>query len=248
MDIQHVFSVSPLEPAYDDRAPLAYPPLGEAGWIACDGGLIQVGAAGGTFAFDNERPRHKAWIEPFRIQDRLVTSGEWIGFMEDGGYGRPELWLSDGWAAVQREGWRAPLYWRREAGGWTSFGLHGRHPVDPNAPVRHVSFYEADAYARWAGARLPTETEWETALATGRLRQAADQAWQWTASAYLPYPGYRPPDGALGEYNGKFMSGQMVLRGGSFATPPGHARPTYRNFFPPAARWPFTGVRLADDA
>jgi ergothioneine biosynthesis protein EgtB len=248
MDIQHVFSVNPLEPTYDDRRPLPYPPTGDPTWVEIEGGLVEIGATGDRFAFDNEGPRHRVWLEPFRIQDRLVTAAEWITFIEDGGYRRPELWLSDGWAAVQRDGWRAPLYWRHEAGGWSIFGLHGRHPVDPNAPVRHISHYEADAYARWAGCRLPTEAEWEAAATGGELRQACDEAWQWTADAYAPYPRYRPPEGALGEYNGKFMSGQMVLRGGSCVTPPGHARFTYRNFFPPTARWPFTGVRLADDA
>jgi ergothioneine biosynthesis protein EgtB len=264
MDIKHVLSLNPLQPAY---APAPSPARAgrEAEWIDFDGGLVEIGARGGAFAFDNETPRHKAWLEPYRLKDRLVTAGEWLAFVEDGGYRRPELWLSDGWAAVNRECWEAPLYWRRDADGWSIFTLHGRGPLDPHAPVCHVSFYEADAYARWAGARLPTEAEWEAAAVaapwtapfalhpTGAddapgLRQLAGSVWQWTASAYLAYPRFKPLAGAVGEYNGKFMSGQMVLRGGACVTPPGHARPTYRNFFPPAARWPFTGVRLADDA
>ncbi len=180
-----------------------------------------------------------------------MTAREWSEFIDDGGYERPELWLSDGWAAVQREGWVAPLYWRREgAHEWSAFTLHGRRPLDTDAPVAHVSHYEADAYARWAGARLPTETEWEHAATTSThpIDGLFDDVWQWTASAYLPYPRFQPAEGAVGEYNGKFMSGQMVLRGGASITPEGHTRPTYRNFFPPGSRWMFAGVRLAADA
>ena len=221
------------------------------------------------FAFDNEGPRHKVWLEPFRLASRLVTCGEYLAFIADGGYRRAELWLSDGWATVQQQGWTAPLYWRQD-GGWTVFTLAGRRPLDPAEPVVHVSFYEADAFARWSGKRLPHEAEWEVAAiehevalagnlldrelyhpapaAGAGLVQMIGDAWEWTASPYIAYPGYRPLAGAVGEYNGKFMSGQMVLRGGAAVTPPGHVRVTYRNFFPPAARWAFGGIRLAEDA
>jgi ergothioneine biosynthesis protein EgtB len=214
-------------------------------WRTLPGGLVEIGHEGEAFAFDNEGPRHKVWLEPFAVADRLVTCGEWLGFMTDGGYGDPRWWLSDGWAAVSREGWTAPLYWRETGEGWRIFTLSGLHALDPNEPVCHVSFYEADAYARWAGQRLATEAEWETAARVHPDMTA--RRWQWTASAYLPYPRYRPASDATGEYNGKFMSGQMVLRGACQATPAGHARVTYRNFFPPGARWAFTGVRLARD-
>jgi ergothioneine biosynthesis protein EgtB len=203
------------------------------------------GSAG--FAFDNEQPRHAVLLQPFEIADRLVSCGEYRDFIADGGYRRHEFWLSDGWA----QGWQAPLYWQRaEAGSaddWQVFGLQGLQALDPAAPVLNLSFYEAWAYAAWAGARLPTEFEWEAACGLAGFRQRDDAAWQWTNSAYLPYPGYRPWAGAVGEYNGKFMVGQQVLRGGSLATPPGHSRPSYRNFFPPAARWQFSGLRLARD-
>ncbi|RVT94088.1 ergothioneine biosynthesis protein EgtB [Sphingomonas crocodyli] len=261
MDIKHAFSMNAIAPAYAPPAE-ASAVGGEGGWTRFDGGLIEIGHDGAGFAFDNEGPRHRQWIEPFRLADRLVTNGEWDAFIEDGGYSTPTLWLSDGWATVGAEGWRSPLYWRDER---RIFTLHGEQPIDPAAPVSHISFYEADAFARWAGKRLPTEAEWEVAArsvapeptgasidprpATGTgLRQMAGALWQWTASAYAPYPGFRPADDATGEYNGKFMSGQMVLRGGACITPPGHARSTYRNFFPPAARWAFAGVRLADEA
>ncbi|MFA7586047.1 MAG: ergothioneine biosynthesis protein EgtB [Novosphingobium sp.] len=250
MDIQHAFSVNPLEPAYDDRQgrprlPSPPPPSGPAEWLAIPGGLHEIGHSGDGFAFDNEKPRHRVWLEPFEICQSLVTAGDFVMFIEDGGYRRPELWLSDGWTMVETEGWQAPLYWNRTDGGWSRFSLSGRGDISAAEPLLHVSYYEADAFARWAGRRLPTEAEWETAAATGQLHQAADTCWQWTSSAYSPYPGFTPESGAIGEYNGKFMVNQMTLRGGSRATPEGHARVTYRNFFSPASRWAFCGIRLA---
>jgi ergothioneine biosynthesis protein EgtB len=267
MDIKHVLSRNPLRPAY--AAPVATGRRAAAdphGWRDVPGGIHAVGHAGTGFSYDNERPHHDVLLQPFRIADRLVTAGDWLAFMADGGYERPELWLSEGWATVQQLGWRAPLYWEPDGDGWAEFTLHGLGPVDPDVPVVHVSYLEADAYATWAGARLPTEFEWEVAAhahgvddamadhelhlhpASGGLGQAGTEVWEWTASSYLPYPGFHPPPGAVGEYNGKFMCGQMVLRGGSCVTPPGHARTSYRNFFPPAARWAFSGLRLATDA
>jgi ergothioneine biosynthesis protein EgtB len=268
-DLKHAFACNPLRPAY--REEQAAPPTATqpVEWLAFDGGLAEVGRAGPGFAFDNEGPRHKVWLEPFRLASRLVTCGEYLAFVEDGGYRRPDVWLSEGWAAVQQDGWRAPLYWTEAEEGWRLFTLGGERTLNPAEPVAHLSWYEADAFARWSGARLPTESEWEIA-ATSVGEAAACEAddavrphprpatrpgpsqfygdlWQWTASPYVAYPGYRPASGAVGEYNGKFMSGQMVLRGGACVTPPGHARPTYRNFFPPSARWAFSGVRLARD-
>ncbi|MGO9786313.1 MAG: ergothioneine biosynthesis protein EgtB [Stellaceae bacterium] len=247
MDIKHLFAQNPLKLAYRANQKPKPPYKAQAlDWISFKGGLSEIGHDGKGFAFDNETPRHKVWLEPFRVASRLATNGEYLAFIEDGGYRRAEFWLSDGWAAVQAQGWQAPLYWEK-GNGWSAFTLSGMRKLDPFAPVVHVSHYEADAFARWAGRRLPTEAEWEIAAVAGLLEQAVGEAWQWTSSAYGPYPGFRPASGAIGEYNGKFMSGQMVLRGGSRATPPGHARPTYRNFFPPGARWCFGGIRLAED-
>jgi ergothioneine biosynthesis protein EgtB len=274
MDIKHVLSLNPLRPVYagSPRERSEPDPLG---WVDVPGGLVEIGHEGPGFSFDNELPRHQVWLEPFRLADRLVTNGEWLEFMADGGYRRHDLWLSDGWARVTAEGWRAPFYWDEVDGVWFEHTLHGTWPVDPGLPATHLSFYEADAFATWAGKRLPTEAEWEhavvedgqgdsvagnladtesfhpgaapAAVAGGsRIRQAYGDCWEWTGSAYLPYPGFHPADGAIGEYNGKFMSNQMVLRGGCALTPPGHARASYRNFFPPGARWAMSGVRLAD--
>jgi ergothioneine biosynthesis protein EgtB len=271
MDLLHLFAQSPLQPAYRAAAPPERQAAADARYLAFAGGLVEIGDDGPGVAFDNERPRHKVYLEPYRLADRLVTNAEWLTFIEDGGYRRPDLWLSDGWAVVNEQGWDAPLYWRREENGaWTVMTLSGRRPLDPHAPVGHVSYYEAAAFAAWSGRRLPTEAEWEAAAATldpkegnqldsanpvrpraargGRgLRQMFGDVWEWTASAYLPYPGFRPAEGAVGEYNGKFMSGQFVLKGASCATPRGHSRASYRNFFYPHQRWQFTGLRLAKD-
>jgi ergothioneine biosynthesis protein EgtB len=244
MDIQHALSCNPIAPAYREKSP-GFAAPGELEWSEIPGGLYTIGDNGEGFAFDNEGPCHRVWLEPFRIANRLTTAGEYLRFIEDNGYRRPEFWLSDGWAAVEANGWGAPLYWHQSDSGWTRFALDGRQPLDLSEPVLHLSYYEADAYARWAGHRLPTEAEWETAATRSSLRQLFDQGWQWTASPYVAYPGFAPAAGAVGEYNGKFMVNQMVLRGGSLATPVGHSRPTYRNFFPPAARWMFSALRLA---
>lgn len=249
MDIQHVLSCNPLQPVYrrDFSTPKSVAVPADP-WIMVPGGLYRIGHDGVGFAFDNEAPAHRTWLEPFGIARRLVTNGDYLRFIADRGYRRPDLWLSDGWSTIAAEGWTAPLYWREDEGEWTRFSLAGRRAVDPDEPVLHLSYYEADAYARWAGCRLPSEAEWEVAALQAGLDQCADIAWQWTASPYTAYPGFAPATGAIGEYNGKFMINQMVLRGGSLATPQGHARPTYRNFFPPAARWAFSGLRLARDA
>jgi ergothioneine biosynthesis protein EgtB len=269
MDIKHVLSANPMRPAYVNRPPAAAPgwtPGTAPGWLSHDGGLVETGHGGGGFGFDNEFPRHRVFLQPFQLSSHLVTNTRWLEFMADGGYRRPELWLSEGWATVNAEGWSAPLYWEQDDGVWQQFTLNGLRAVDPAEPVCHVSYFEADAFARWAGGRLPTEAEWEAVAAThpvegnfldpavvhprppaGGHQALFGDVWQWTSSSYSAYPGYRPDPGALGEYNGKFMANQYVLRGGSAVTPVGHARATYRNFFPAASRWMFAGLRVARD-
>jgi ergothioneine biosynthesis protein EgtB len=269
-DILHMFAQNPTYPAYWPEPVLRCAPAQETpahGWIDGPSGIQSIGHSDAGFAFDCEGPRHDILLQRFALADRTVTKGEWMQFMNDGGYSEPRHWLSDGWAWVQREGIAAPLYWQQDADGqWLAFGLDGLRSIDAASPVTHISLYEADAYASWAGARLPTEAEWEVVAAShnsnegnqldapGAVRPLASQAaamfgnvWQWTGSAYRPYPGFRAAEGAVGEYNGKFMSGQFVLRGGSCATPRGHVRPSYRNFFYPHQRWQFTGLRLAQD-
>jgi ergothioneine biosynthesis protein EgtB len=247
-DMLHAFAQNPLAPPVlpDWQEPRGAP--GPTRFVNCDGGLVRIGhdAAGG-FCFDNETPAHLAYLPPFQIASRLVRNGDWLAFIDDGGYRTATLWMSDGWAALQGGGWSAPLYWRETDGVWWQMGLRGLVPLDPDAPVRHISWYEADAYARWADARLPTEAELEAVSEHPEIDELTGHVWQWTASAYAPYPGYRPAAGAVGEYNGKFMINQMVLRGASLATPANHARPSYRNFFHPDKRWQFSGVRLARD-
>lgn len=262
-DVKHLLSCNPLDPAYAPApARSADTPVTQPlRWAKHEGGIVRIGSEPGCYCFDNEGPAHDSLLHPFQAAQRLVTNGEYLEFIGDGGYQRPELWLSEGWQVVRDQGWNAPLYWREDADGWTDFSLYGRRPLETAMPVLHVSYYEADAFARWAGARLPTEQEWEAATAEpepaplcGRpagLHPSAPSlygaAWQWTSSSYAAYPGYRPAEGAIGEYNGKFMCSQYVLRGSSCATPTGHARRTYRNFFPPNARWQLTGIRLAKD-
>jgi ergothioneine biosynthesis protein EgtB len=262
-DLKHAFGLNPLHPQYAPPGESARTDVIPAAWESHPAGVRWVGHDGAGFAFDNEGPRHRVFVAAFEFASRPVTNVEYQRFVEAGGYERPELWLSDGWAARQRAGWTAPLYWHRDGGDWSVFTLRGLRPLDRAEPVCHMSYYEADAYARWAGARLPTEFEWETAvgphpvsgnfLDSERFHPAPAETayygdvWVWTASPYVAYPGYRPAAGALGEYNGKFMCNQMVLRGGSCATPAGHVRATYRNFFPPDARWQFSGIRLAKD-
>ncbi|HWA68291.1 MAG TPA: ergothioneine biosynthesis protein EgtB [Rhizomicrobium sp.] len=248
-DIKHAFFSNPLLPAYRNHAPAAHAAMPQD-YIGAPGGVTLIGHDGAGFAFDNESPRHPVLLRPFRIAARPVSNGEYKAFIADGGYRRAEFWLSDGWARVQDEQWEAPLYWLKDDDGSESvFTLSGVQPLDPHAPVEHVSFFEAAAYAAWAGARLPTEFEWEAAATADACRDRFryGEVWEWTRSSYDPYPGFKAFEGVASEYNGKFMVGQMVLRGGSHATPSGHVRPTYRNFFPPAARWQFSGIRLAED-
>jgi ergothioneine biosynthesis protein EgtB len=269
-DIKHVFSVNPLRPAYHQCRPAPESEVPAINWIEIGEGLYEIGHDGDGFCFDNELPRHRHFLDRFALADRLVTNAEFQAFMADGGYERPELWLSMGWATREQHGWTSPFYWERREGKWQSYTLDGMREVDPAEPVCHVSYFEADAYARWAGARLPTEQEWEVAAGSepvggnfadagryhpaplvrepgARFQQIWGDVWEWTRSQYSPYPGYAAAPGALGEYNGKFMANQFVLRGGSCATPQDHIRVTYRNFFPPEACWQFTGIRLARD-
>jgi ergothioneine biosynthesis protein EgtB len=249
-DILHAFAQNPTGPVYDASWQMPRSGLGPRGFVEVPGGIHSIGHNGDSFCFDNETPAHDVLIPDVRIARHLVSNAEWLEFIDAGGYATPSLWLSDGWTAVQAGGWQAPGYWRRqddaEDGDWRVMTLGGLKAVDPAAPVMHVSYYEAEAFARFAGKHLPSEPEWEVACHAGLLADAYGQAWQWTRSAYLPYPGYRAAEGALGEYNGKFMIGQMVLRGSSLATPDHDARVSYRNFFYPPARWQFTGLRLAE--
>jgi len=248
-DILHAFAQNPIPPAYDPawRFPASTTDANDS-WVDLTEGIHSIGHAGDSFHFDNEKPAHRALVGPVKVARNLVTNGEWLAFMADGGYETATLWLMDGFAAVGNEEWRAPGHWRKVDGQWQVMTLAGLKPVDPDAAVCHVSYYEADAFARWSGRHLPTEMEWEVAARAGQLNDAFGIVWQWTRSAYAAYPGYRAIEGALGEYNGKFMVNQLVLRGSSLATPQGHSRITYRNFFYPHHRWQFTGLRLADYA
>jgi ergothioneine biosynthesis protein EgtB len=244
MDAKHLLSLNPIHPSYSAAAPTLTAQQAPLGWCEFEGGLREIGHAGPGFAFDNEGPRHRVWLEPFAVASRPVTCGDYLAFIDDGGYRRAEFWLSAGWDCVNQRGWHAPLYWQKDGAGWQVFTLHGMKPVDPAEPVCHVSAFEAAAYAKWAGKRLPREEEWEVAASA---MKGAGEVWEWTASPYIAYPGYHEPAGAIGEYNGKFMANQMVLRGGCAFTPPDHVRLTYRNFFPSDARWMFGGLRLAKD-
>lgn len=268
-DIKHAFWSQPLRPSFIEVKSAPHPSAQPLRWTTLDGGEIEIGHAGPGFGFDNELPRHATLLRPYRLANRLTTNREYVEFMQDGGYKRPELWLSDGWDTVLQQGWEAPLYWERDGDAWQLFTASGTHLVALDEPVCHVSYYEADAFARWAGARLPLESEWEHAASslpiegnfadsrnfapqvaqqTNGLSQLFGDLWEWSSSPYVGYPGFRPAPGAVGEYNGKFMCNQFVLRGGSCATPQSHIRASYRNFFPPHVRWQFTGIRLAADA
>ncbi|MGB7367315.1 MAG: ergothioneine biosynthesis protein EgtB [Methylovirgula sp.] len=271
-DILHLFAQNPLLPAYKDPGPIAVDPNADQtlGYKSVQGGVVEIGHNGEGFAFDCEGPRHSVFLEPFRLADRLISNQEWIEFIRDGGYDNPLLWLSEGWARARSENWTMPLYWDKRDDEYWAMTLRGAQPIDPAAPVCHVGYFEADAFATWARRRLPTEAEWEHAAgdvsqtgnflesgrlrpkpavkATGEVRQMFGDVWEWTRSAFSPYPRFRAAEGAIGEYNGKFMCGQFVLRGGSCVTAADHVRPTYRNFFPPDARWQFSGLRLAEDA
>ncbi len=267
-DVKHLLSLNPLKPAYRENDDADFPAISGIAWFRFEGGLAEIGHGGDGFCFDNESPRHKQYLNPYSLASRLVTNGEYLDFIADGGYRDPRLWLSEGWDWVQVNKITQPIYWERDDKGWSEFTLGGMRPLHPAVPAVHLSYFEADAYARWAGARLPSEAEWEHAACA---REAADEpdrrdrlhprpaknaaglqqmfsdAWQWTQTSYAPYPGYQWPRGAIGEYNGKFMVNQYVLRGSSCITPGGHSRPTYRNFFPATARWQFSGIRLAKD-
>jgi len=244
-DVKHLLAQNPMAPAYlplNAQADAAAPPAQR--WRRFEGGVHEIGHTGDAFCFDNELPRHKVYLEPFELSTRLVTNADYLAFIEAGGYRDPSLWLAEGWDWIRNNGIEAPMYWRRGE-AWTCFTLHGQQALALDAPVAHISLFEADAYAHWAGARLPTEAEWERAASDAALMEMFGHGWQWTSSSYAPYPGFRPAEGAIGEYNGKFMVNQYVLRGSSLATPAGYARPSYRNFFPAGTRWQFTGIRLA---
>jgi ergothioneine biosynthesis protein EgtB len=244
-DILHAFAQNPTDPAYDET--WTWPArTTSSDYVSVPSGIRTIGHDGEGYSFDNEHPRHDVLLQKMRMAKSLVSNAEWLAFMADGGYSTPSLWLSEGWTTVQNEGWQAPGYWRERDGQWFTMTLAGERPVDPDGAACHISYYEADAFARWAGKHLPSEAEWEVAARSGLISDAFGLVWQWTRSAYLPYPGFRAAEGALGEYNGKFMINQMVLRGSSLATPEGHERVSYRNFFTPQARWQFSGVRLAD--
>jgi ergothioneine biosynthesis protein EgtB len=245
-DLLHAFAQNPTHPVYDRHWQWPHGKRANAPEDGLVAGIHTIGHDGASFSFDNERPSHQVLLHPVRVARTLVTNGEWLEFMADGGYATPGLWLSDGWATVEAQGWNAPGYWQHVDGAWFSMTLGGLRAIDPALPVCHISYYEADAFARWAGKHLPSEAEWEVAARAEALDDAFGAVWQWTRSAYSPYPGYQPEPGALGEYNGKFMINQMVLRGSSLATPSGHSRKTYRNFFYPSARWQFSGLRLAE--
>lgn len=254
MDAKHMLSLNPLSPAYRSAPRAVVADTQPLDWIRLKGGLVEIGHDGEGFAFDNEGPRHRTWLDPFALASRPTSCAEYLAFIEDGGYRRPEFWLSAGWDCVGQRGWEAPLYWEMKEGRWHVFTLSGLRALQPSEPVCHVSAFEAAAFAKWAGKRLPREAEWETAALSlhgtglhGTGLHGIGEVWEWTASPYVAYPGYREPPGAIGEYNGKFMANQLVLRGGCSATPAGHSRTTYRNFFPPDARWMFGGIRLAED-